>query len=249
MTEGQQQQNLQDAAHAFAEQLSRTIGAVIPSEHSPRFHATTLAGGDKMAVETADDNGITLTAQGAPLLRLAVNYQCGWDGPGRFLAVHASEFHVWSALGESGGPLFRYEFIKRPRSGIPTAHLQVHAHRDAVTHAMSNVGTRSARARRRGKQRGIGRMELLHFPLGGARFRPALEDVLQMLVDEFGIDADDQWQTHLNEGRIEWRQQQLRAAIRDDQRVAAETLVALGYNVDPPPGGHPEALRERLSRF
>lgn len=91
-------------------------------------------------------------------------------------------------------PLFRYEFVKPPLGGISTAPLQVHAHRDAVTHAMSHVGRRSARAGRRGKHRSIGRMEFLHFPLGGARFRASLEDVLQMLVEEFGVDAVDQWQ-------------------------------------------------------
>ncbi|CAM2813274.1 MULTISPECIES: hypothetical protein [Dermacoccus] len=89
-------------------------------------------------------------------------------------------------------------------------------------------------------------MDELHFPLGGARFRPALEDVLQMLVEEFGVDAVDGWRKHLAQGRERWRRIQTRAVVRDAPDEAVATLRALGYLVTEPEGEVLDANIKRL---
>ncbi len=88
------QPNLDEAARHFAEQLSGTIGAVVGFDVA--FTATRLDEGDRLTVSTTDRMGIVLTADREPLLRLAVEFQCGWDAPGHFLAVHKSQVHVSS---------------------------------------------------------------------------------------------------------------------------------------------------------
>jgi hypothetical protein len=77
-------------------------------------------------------------------------------------------------------------------------------------------------------------MAEVHFPLGGRRFRPALEDVLQMLVEEFGIEAVEGWEHRLQSAREAWRRSQIKAAIRDAPEDAAIALRELGYNIAPP---------------
>ena len=87
-------------------------------------------------------------------------------------------------------------------------------------------------------------MQDLHFPVGGHRFRPALEDVLEMLIDEFGVDKSGDTLERLQAARVRWRRTQTRAAARDAPGAAAESLRAMGYVVEPPSGSsdHPERL-------
>jgi hypothetical protein len=74
----------------------------------------------------------------------------------------------------------------------------------------------------------------LHFPLGGPRFRPCLEDVLQFLIEEFSIDHEDTAREAIEEGRRTWRRYQTGAAVRDCPQEAARVLEILGYKVEPP---------------
>lgn len=183
------------------------------------------------------DGGIPLNVDGRPLLRLEVNYDCEWDGPETYLAVQMSAFKVFSAVSSLKEPLFRYEWVKGAPDTVPCAHLQIHAHRDALTHAMYLAGKRSKRARQRvrdDKADSMAAVSALHFPLGGPRMRPALEDVLEMLIQEFGVDVADDWQEQLAQGREEWRRRQISAGVRDAPEDAARTLRELGYTVTAP---------------
>lgn len=93
-------------------------------------------------------------------------------------------------------------------------------------------------------------MSEIHFPVGGSRFRPSLEDVLEMLIDEFGVDSPSDFRENLRKGRIDWRQIQLKAAVRDDPASAVEALKALGYDIQLPPGDEgPSVNRERLQEL
>jgi hypothetical protein len=211
----------------FADQITDTVQAVLGHEEVA-LRATLL--GDLVLV-SSEGAGITLTCAKKPLLTLRVRFHCGWDSSGSFIAVRRSEFHVL-VVGESE-PVLRVEYDRDAHQSLPTAHLHVHAHRDATTWAMSNAGNRTRRSRQRRKS-GVPALKELHFPLGGTRFRPALEDVMQLLVEEFGVDAADDWQGGLAAGRAEWRRMQTRAAVRDAPEEALAALRALGYTVVAP---------------
>ena len=45
-----------------------------------------------------------------------------------------------------------------------------------------------------------------------------------MLVEEFGVDADDSWRQHLADGREHWRRVQTCAAVRDAPGEAVAVL-------------------------
>lgn len=159
-------------------------------------------------------------------------------------------------IRDRGGaqPLFRYEYLRSPHN-VPAAHLQIHAHRDALTYVLTYVMTKTERTSKRpgrtGKRESIPTLEDLHFPLGGHRFRPALEDVLEMLIDEFDIDHDPNARKALADGRMEWRLTQTKAAVRDAPGAAVAALESLGYTVTPPaPAPAPSTRHEgRLRAF
>lgn len=178
--------------------------------------------------------GIPLTVDGTVVLRLRMSFRCTLDRTGRFLAVRASRIDVTAEGTEE--PLFRYDFDAATDEKIPAAHLNVHGHRDELVFAMMAAGARlRGRARASDVRRGrVPRVATLHFPLGGHRFRPAFEDVLEMLVREFGLDTRDGWREGLDEGRRRWREVQLRAAVRDDPASAAAVLGDLGWSVVAP---------------
>lgn len=225
----------------FAAEVTRTVQAVL-GDTEVDLTATLLE--PRFTVSTTAPTGIELRVDGKPFLRMKVLFECGWDTPGHHMAVNRSEFHVFLCVERE--VLFRYEFLRETSLGIPTAHLQIHGHRDALTYAMTRLGTRSRRARRRGRSEAVPTMSQLHFPLGGSRFRPPLEDVLHMLVEEFGVDAADEWRQHLEQGRETWRRIQTRVAVRDAPEEAAEVLRALHYRVEPPEDGPAQDDLKRL---
>jgi len=63
-----------------------------------------------------------------------------------------------------------------------------------------------------------------HFPLGGRRFRPILEDVVEFLVVEKLTEMRDGWETVVKEHRDRWEERQLRAAVRRSPDIALAQL-------------------------
>ena len=231
---------LREHVDDFAADITRTVQAVLGDEEVD-LTATILE--DRFTVSATSKNGIELRVDGEPLLRLTVRFECDWDTPGHFMAIHRSEFHVLAH--EEREPLFRYEFMRAAGDGLPCAHLHMHAHRDAISSVMARVGRRSRRSKRRSSS-ALHRMSELHFPLGGTRFRPPLEDVLHMLVEEFGVDAEDEWRQHLSEGRADWRRTQTRAVVRDAPAEAIEVLRTMGYCITEPDGGPGAEATDKL---
>ncbi|SDN84639.1 hypothetical protein SAMN05216355_11810 [Actinomyces ruminicola] len=134
-------------------------------------------------------------------------------------------------MSKRSEPFFRYDYMAHPASAnVPTSHLQVYGHRDDLLHALYvSDKARSQPSRKKDLDPASPRgLHMIHFPLGGMRFRPCLEDVLELIVKEFGIDTVDGWSDALVEGRIAWRHIQLASAIRDDPDTARNALDALG---------------------
>jgi hypothetical protein len=75
----------------------------------------------------------------------------------------------------------------------------------------------------------------LHFPVGGRRFRPTLEDIVEFLVLEGICDGRPGWENAVQEHRMRWRENQFKAAVRRYKGWAAEALRELNYDVKPPP--------------
>lgn len=238
--------SLEDVAREFAEDLADTVSRFLGRECG--FTSSALEGGRFSVAESG--SGIQLTVDGEPLLTLSVDILCYWDSRETYLAVESSSFRVFAGR-QQGEPLFHYDFLREPANrNIPCAHVQIGAHRDEFTHALAYAGNASRRARRRGGSPPgkAPKISAVHFPLGGPRFRPCLEDVLGMLREEFGIDAADDWAQVIRSGRRTWRRRQVAASVRDCPGEAARVLRELGYSVIAPAGAEPQEKTLRLTQ-
>lgn len=243
---------LEAEAQRFAAELTDTVRAVV-GDHVEAFRARAVhrPGLDRVSVHQEPRTGIPLTVDGAPLLTLTADYRCVWDSLRRFLAVDVSAIKVYAGAKADSEPLFRYEYARFASGDIPGAHVQIHGHRDALTFVMARSGTGSRRgqrlADRTAQGTGVPRMSDLHFPVGGSRFRPVLEDVLDMLVRELGVDHQDGWRDALADGRERWRRMQIAAVVRDAPEDAVAALAVLGYQIQLPDGTTtPPDNRDRL---
>ncbi|OBG82142.1 hypothetical protein A5699_07095 [Mycobacterium sp. E802] len=116
--------SLEQQAEDFANELTLTTRAVV-GEDTPAFFAVALQEADAFRVRHEPASGVILCDREAPILRLAVDYICIYDGHNQFMAIEKSKIHVFV---EPNGkePLFRYEFSRNVIGGIPGAHIQFH---------------------------------------------------------------------------------------------------------------------------
>jgi hypothetical protein len=139
---------------------------------------------------------------------------------GRFLLVRTSSYGLYldASLDRV---LFHYDYDRDPPADYPIAHVQVGGASDALERIAENLGTDLSLAR-------------LHFPVGGKRYRPSLEDVIEFLIIEGLVDARAGWKQAVEEHRARWYKIQLKSVVRRDPEVASEELQRLGYQVTPP---------------
>lgn len=157
------------------------------------------------------------------LAALDVTMRCCSDSTGQWLALEKSGIKLTALVDRT--PILRFEY-ERNAQKVPSAHVQVHAHRGALSHLLSQAGHKSPHS-----------IEALHLPVGGPRFRPSLEDVLEFLVVDCGFTSRPRWREAVDAGRERFRRTQLRSAVRDAPEDAAEVLRVLGYTVTPPSSG------------
>lgn len=240
--------NLDDAAAEFAAELTSTVQELVPDCAQFTAEASDPRGGvERVRIRQEPNTGIDLPVNGKPLINLKVSYFCTLDRARQYLAVERSEVIV-RAAGDSE-PLIRFDYLRYPKSrDIPGAHIQVHAQSDTFGYLTAKAGEATSRGRRRARSGSVPRLSELHLPVGGSRFRPCLEDVLEILVNEFGIDCTAQGMEALRLGREKWRTKQIATVVRDCPETAADVLRDLEYVVSPPPAGprppNPDRLRE-----
>ena len=117
---------------------------------------------------------------------------------------------------------------------------------------MSRDGRGSGRStvKKRGDAEKTPQISDIHFPVGGPRLRPALEDFLTMLIEELGVDHPPHARQELDQARARWRTEQAKAIVRSSSGIAADVLREMGWAVTPPEGYQLESDRaEWLGRY
>jgi hypothetical protein len=118
--------------------------------------------------------------------------------------------------------VFHYDFEREPETDYPVAHFQV-----AGTSKSMNELCKRARLTQT-----LGRF---HFPVGGKRYRPTVEDLIEFLIIERISTPHDGWQKVVRMHRDDWERTQLKSVVRRDPETAAAELRRQGYQVVPPP--------------
>lgn len=175
--------------------------------------------------------GLPLFVQGNVLASLDLSVSCQLDSQGCYLAVQRSSYGLTAAVDRT--PVLRIDY-RRDMYSAPAAHIQVHGHRGALSHLLSQAGHGSPHD-----------MAALHIPVGGSRFRPCLEDFVQFLISECKLDCKPGWEQHVEAGRERWRLLQAATVARDMPEEVARVLRELGYDVtapDPVPPTSQKAL-------
>ncbi|MEI4271880.1 hypothetical protein TEK04_09115 [Klenkia sp. LSe6-5] len=170
-----------------------------------------------------DRKGIPLLVGGVELATLQLSIYLSLDRSGVHLKTVRSDIVIKSALDRN--PLLRLDY-RADMKRAPAAHWQVTAERGSFSHLLTRAN--AVDEDRVGSPHNL---SSLHIPVGGERFRPCLEDVLQFLVQECGVDRRDGWLAVVQEGRERWRERQVAAVVRDAQAQAAGTLRSLGWTV------------------
>ena len=206
---------LRDQTNRFAKEIQGLLNCTIASH--VQIKAVALSKGDDrlFALGHLIDK-TTMTAQRfrlkprAPKVELwmDVSFQLRLDAEREHLMVHKSFFGVFGSQDAKHG-LFHYDYERDKADGYPDAHLQVYA-------ASELFGTLNDPKTDAGRS-----FAQLHFPVGGKRFRPCLEDIIEFLAVERLVEARDGYEKVLEAGREGFRRNQLWAAMRRDPDAVA----------------------------
>jgi hypothetical protein len=219
---GEEAGSLEDASAKFASEVQETLDRVLPGEReivSRRAPAL-----ERFVVGAQEREGIPLFVDGEALASLSLSIYLSLDRSGQYLKTVRSDMVVKSILDRT--PLIRLDY-RADMSRAPLAHWQIHAERGAFSHLLAR-----AHAQTPSRVSKPHDLSSLHIPVGGERFRPCLEDFLQFLVQECGVDSVVGWRDAVEKGRSLWRHRQLRATIREAQEDAADALRRLGWSVE-----------------
>lgn len=147
----------------------------------------------------------------------------GPDPEGEYLAMTRSTLSLYtSEYMESEQLIVGIDYIREPANKYPGCHLHVHGDRDDLDRIYL------------GDARDSRKLRDLHLPVGGKRFRPTLEDLIEFVITEEMAIPDNGWPKVLAEHRRRWEDLQLKAAVRRQPEVAADALKKKGWTVSPP---------------
>jgi hypothetical protein len=157
---------------------------------------------------------------GAPSGYMFVAYTLGLDdNEERRLTVTTSTV-AFRAAPERRQTLVHYD--REPDNAYPNPHVQV----IGESAVLADIGGRNPNAKPE--------LSDIHFPVGDRRFRPTLEDVIEMLVVEGFAAAHPGWRDAVERHRHKWREVQVKATAHEHPDWVAEALRAQGWSVMPP---------------
>jgi hypothetical protein len=226
---------LQDRSASFADEVQRTIRSALPGSVAIRSTSSPVDPLRYVVAPVDAKSRIPLTIGGEHLADLGVRFFLSMDAVSTWVKAVRTDFAITSVLDRT--PLVRLDYRADMHSN-PIAHWQVHAERGAMSHLLGRAhAIRPAMVARPHD------LSSVHFPVGGERFRPCLEDFLQLAIEEMGFDAVDGWEAALADGRERWRRIQLRAMTRDAQVEVVAALRDLGWPIRDPSIDPGESVR------
>jgi hypothetical protein len=147
----------------------------------------------------------------APRLYLGLLFRMAADDSGRYPMIRSSVMYL-SPDPDGTRTLLHYDYERDKADDYPEAHLQVCATSVEWEEAMRNYGPRGRPLKK------------LHLPVGGRRFRPTVEDLIEFLIIEKLAEKRPGWKKYVEQGRKRFEERQLRAAVRRNPDIALAIL-------------------------
>lgn len=219
--------DLEAEARGFAAEVSNLLNrtvtdgirltAVIARRQSTTVHVARGIGRRDFSVKSLP---LTLGNK-PPAAYLFAAYILKADPEDAYLAVHKSQYGVY--LDEDMTKmLVHWDYEREPATTYAAAHVQVNGE-------CEHFNELTALARNSGRECPDRPLRDFHFPVGGRRFRPTLEDVVEFLSVEGLVDVRPGWEDVIREHRERWEDRQLQAAVRRHPQVAIRQLQEDGY--------------------
>jgi hypothetical protein len=148
------------------------------------------------------------------------------DDAGKYMMVKES-MTILALDADLSRELLHYDYQRdkhKQPPGYPEAHVQV----CASSADWEIAGHRSAE-----DQLDLSKMHLPVGPVGGRRFRPTLEDIIEFLIVEGLVAKRAGWKAALDKTRKPFQELQLKAAVRKNQQLAIEALDEEGWAITP----------------
>lgn len=164
---------------------------------------------------------IDLTVTGSPArLRLRLHHTLVLDESNEHLTTDKSTYTLVTA--DEDLAVLTYDYVRDPPNKYPEAHLHI----DGEAQGLQRLLDVSDRAKNRPAD--------LHLPVGGRRYRPSLEDLIEFCILEELVTPRPGWQSALEASRGRFHTQQLRAAVRRKPNEAASALRDIGWTASEP---------------
>lgn len=151
-----------------------------------------------------------------PRLYLGLLFRMAEDEAGRYPMIRSSVMYL-SPDPDGTRTLLHYDYERDKADDYPEAHLQVCATSVEWEEIMRSYGPRGRPLKK------------LHLPVGGRRFRPIVEDLIEFLVIEKLAGGRPGWKVHVERGRQGFEERQLRAAVRRRPDIALAILREQGH--------------------
>lgn len=215
-------QNLEAQARDFAAQTSDLLNGTLTNGIRVSS-VTTSAGRTAMGCGVTPKNLIATPIRlGQPSagIWLYLQHSYGLDPEGVHLTMTQSTISLYSSFDMGDDDLLLgIDYVREPTNEYPGSHLHVSGARDDLDRIY------------RGDQRKSRKLRDLHLPVGGKRYRPTLEDMIEFVVTEEMATPHDGWRGVVLDHRRRWELIQLKAAVRRDPAIAADALLAEGWSV------------------
>ena len=221
-------ESLDEQARRFAAETSALLNGTVANgvrvtALSAPSGRTIMGAGVKKSSPTPDPIPIDPSG-GKALVYLYLLHSYELDPEGIYLTMTTSTLSLYTSPDmEDDQLVVGIDYVRSPGNEYPGAHLHVSGHRDDLD------------AIYLGDERKSRKLRDLHLPVGGKRFRPTLEDLIEFVVTEEMVVPRQQWRRVVDEHRARWMDIQVKAAVRRNQDAAAEALTQAGWAVTPPP--------------
>ena len=219
--------SLQDHARLFAQDLSELLNNTVTdgiSISATAIHREQVLLGREVGRNSLKPKPIPLSRnRNRANVYLMYTHWCVLDDDDTHLAtlISTMNFHTSEEISNES-LLLGIDYTRNPKNEFPRAHIHVAGERDDLD-AICLGSTRKHRTLRQ-----------LHLPVGGSRYRPTLEDLLEFVILEKMAKPHEKWEQAIAKHRDRWENLQLRAAVRSNPTEAAEELKAAGWQVTAP---------------
>ena len=218
------QSDLERQARNFAGDLSELLNGTVT--HGVRLRSYMdrrgrAVVGYKVSESNPVGDCVPLTISRSPArLYLSVLHTLELDDSETFLTTNKSSYTLQA--DDDTASILTYDFVREPPNEFPEAHIHIHGESDILVRMLHASGRDKSKPAN------------LHLPVGGRRFRPCLEDIIEFCILERLVTPRDGWNSALNRSRDEYLDQQLRAAVHRNPVTAADALKRDGWQVIEP---------------